>query len=284
MAKLSKNEKRHIGYGYVFISLWLVGFLVFALYPIAYSLFLSMNSVNISATGIDATYIAVENYSSLFTLDMAFLQNFIRYYKEVMVSVPLVIILSLVIALLLNSGIRGQSVFRAIYFLPVIIISGPILEIFDSNNVFNGMITMSLDMEMLSGGILNVVAFLVTNIVEILWYTGVPILIFIVGLQKIPRDMYEASFIDGASPWQSFWKLTLPSLVGYIVINIIFTVVQISTMDNQPIIKLINDKMFDIKYGFGYASATAWVYFLMIITVILFYLGIVALFNRKEKR
>ncbi len=274
MGKVSKSRLRHIITGYAFISVWVIGFVVFSLYPLINSFTLSLNKVNIGASGIQSTYIGSKNYGELFTLDVEFIQALIKYFQQIIVSVPLVIILSLVLAILLNSKIKGQTVFRAIFFLPVIIISGPVMEILTKNKIFETMITFdnsgifkileTNDVEWLA----TTVVFLVTNIGNLLWYTGVPILIFIVGLQKIPKDMYEASFIDGASPWQSFWKLTLPSLVGFILINIIFTVIQISTMDNQPIIKIITNRMFDLKYGFGYASSVAWVYFLVLLVVI----------------
>ncbi len=290
MGKVSKSRIRHIITGYAFISVWIIGFAVFSLYPLIYSFSLSLNKVNIGATGIQSTYIGSQNYSQLFTLDVEFLQALIRYFQQIIISVPLVIILSLVLAILLNSKLRGQTIFRAIFFLPVIIISGPVMEILTKNKIFETMITFdnSSVFALLESNnidwLATTVVFLVTNIGNLLWYTGVPILIFIVGLQKIPQDMYEASFIDGASPWQSFWKLTLPSLVGFILINIIFTVIQISTMDNQQIIKIITSRMFDLKYGFGYASSVAWIYFLVLLFVIGIFVVITLIPGFRKRR
>lgn len=288
--KREKSYIRHVLTGYAFIGIWIIGFLVLSLYPLIYSLYLSFNNVNIGAEGITTQFVGFENYYKLFTFDMEFIQNIMRFAKEIIISVPLVIILSIIIAMLLNSKVKGQTVFRAIYFLPVIIISGPLLEIFNNNMAFENMINFKninilyAIQDSSYGFVISIVIFLVTNIVKILWYTGVPILIFIVGLQKIPKDMYEASYIDGASVWQSFWKLTLPSLVGYIVINIIFTVIQIATMDNQPIIKIISSRMFDLSYGFGYAASIAWVFFIILILVIGIFLGITMLPVMKKGR
>lgn len=290
MNKINKRKLTQALVGYAFISIWLIGFAVFSLYPLINSFSLSLNKVNIGATGITSTYIGSQNYSEIFTLDVKFMQALLQYVQEIIVSVPLVIILSLVIALLLNSKIKGQSFFRGIFFLPVIIISGPVVEILTKNDVFKTMITFDnnaifamLDangVEWLS----KTVTYLVTNIGSLLWFTGVPVLIFIVGLQRIPHDMYEASYIDGASSWQSFWKLTLPSLVGFMLINVIFTVIQISTIDTQPIIKIITSRMFDLKYGFGYASAIAWAYFIVLFIVIAIFSGLVLLPGIRNKR
>lgn len=290
MNKVSKSRFRHVLVGYAFISIWLIGFAVFSLYPLINSFSLSLNKVNIGATGITKTYIGSKNYSEVFTLDVKFIQALLKYVQEIIVSVPLVIILSLVIALLLNSKIKGQGFFRAIFFLPVIIISGPVVEILTKNDVFKKMITFdnnAIFTMLESNGVdwlSKTVMYLVTNIGSLLWFTGVPVLIFIVGLQKIPRDMYEASYIDGASAWQSFWKLTLPSLVGFMLINVIFTVIQISTMDTQPIIQIITSRMFDLKYGFGYASAIAWSYFIVLFIVIAIFTGLVLLPGAKNRR
>ncbi|MGL4798348.1 MAG: carbohydrate ABC transporter permease [Cellulosilyticaceae bacterium] len=286
--KKTKAQMRQIIAGYGFISIWIIGFLAFSLYPLVYSFYLSLNNVTITANGIQTSFLGAENYYKLFTLDLQFVQDLLGYFQHIMMNVPLVIILSLIIALLLNSKIKGKSIFRGIYFLPVIIISGPLLEIFYKNQVFEQMIDfenikiLQIIAQSNIGFVTQIIEFLTTGIVETLWYTGVPIVIFIVGLQKLPKDMYEASYIDGASAWQSFWKLTLPSLGGYIMINTIYTVIQISFMDNQPLIKILSSRMFDLKYGFGYAAAIAWVLFAVLILVIAVFMGILFIFSRKK--
>lgn len=290
MIKASKTKIQQAAVGYGFISLWIIGFLVFSLYPIIYSIILSLNKVVIGPDGIQMTSIGLQNYSKLFTLDVDFLSHLVDYFKEVFISVPLVIILSMVIAKLLNSKIPGQTLFRTLFFLPVIIISGPVMDIFVKNLLFETLldfesVTLLQAIENSSYGILSdVVVFLVKNIADILWYAGVPIIIFITGFQKLPKDMYEAASIDGASGWQCFWKLTLPSLVGFIGINVVFSVIQISTIDSMPIIKTIGNKMFDTNYGFGYAASIAWVYFIAMLMMIgVFGLLIMMMQRRKNK-
>ncbi|MFI3253332.1 MAG: sugar ABC transporter permease [Eubacteriales bacterium] len=288
MKKQSNRLKRNAMTGYLFISLWIVGFLLFSVYPIVYSLYLSFQEVVIGAESISTTAVGFENYSSLFTLNMEFMRNLMDYFKKMLVSVPLVVILALILAKLLNTKTKGQTLFRTIFFMPVIIISGPIMEIFTKNLVFETLIdfeslTLLNSIERSSFSMLSdVVVFLVQNISDILWYTGVPIVIFITGFQRISPEVYEAASIDGANAWQCFWKITLPTMVGFIIINAIFTVVQISTMDSMPIVSSISSSMFNLNLGFGYAAAMAWVYFLAMLLVIIAFIGLISIFKKGE--
>ncbi len=289
--KIKNNNKSKEGLmGYAFISLWIVGFLIFSVYPIFYSFYLSLNEVIIQADGIKTIWIQFQNYSSLFTLNMEFLRNLLDYFKTMFISVPLVVILALILAKLLNCKTKGQTLFRTIFFMPVIIISGPIMEIFTKNLVFESLIdfeslTLLNSIQRSSLVLLSdVVIFLVTNIADILWYTGVPIVIFITGFQRLPGDIYEAASIDGASAWQCFWKLTLPSMVGFIAINIVFTVIQMSTIDSMPIISSIGSAMFDMNKGFGYATAMAWIYFIAMLSIILIFMLIMFLIGKRDKK
>ena len=134
------------------------------------------------------------------------------------------------IAVLLNQPIKGRGAFRSIFFLPVIISSGPVINelitqgagganIFESYG-FISIIENTLN-PALSGPIINVFS----EIIIIFWFSGVQILIFLAGLQKVDRQIYEAARVDGAGPWESFWKITLPSLSSLIFVNVIYTVV-----------------------------------------------------------
>lgn len=288
--KIKNNKSKEGLMGYAFISLWIVGFLIFSVYPIIYSFYLSLNEVLIQADGIKTIPVQLKNYTNLFTLNMEFLRNLLDYFKTMFISVPLVVILALILAKLLNSKTKGQTLFRTIFFMPVIIISGPIMEIFTKNLVFESLIdfeslTLLNSIQRSSLVLLSdVVIFLVTNIADILWYTGVPIVIFITGFQRLPGDIYEAASIDGASAWQCFWKLTLPAMIGFIAINIVFTVIQMSTIDSMPIISSISSAMFDMNKGFGYATAMAWIYFIAMLVIISIFMLIMYFIRKGEKK
>ena len=116
--------------------------------------------------------------------------------------------------------------------------------------------------------------------VMILWFCGVPILIFLSGLQKTDNAVYEAAMVDGASAWQSFWKITIPSLRSFFFLNGVYSVVEISMRASNPIVKLIKDGMFQITRGFGFSAAVSMIYFVIILAAVLI---LYLLFGREKK-
>lgn len=278
------NKKGRVGY--LFILSWVIGFAVFTAYPIFYSLYLSFFNVTITSEGIATKYINFENFQRAFSVDVSFLKKLGEYAIETMVSVPLIVILALIIALLLNQPIRFRGFFRTIFFLPVIISSGPVLmKLMDQGvteipsikeNIFYLIAAYN------SGFIItDLFLFIMDNMVVLLWFSGVQILIFIAALQKVDKLIYEAAKIDGASTWEVFWKVTLPSLFPMILINIIYTTVMYSVSAMNPIIEHIQTNMFKIETGFGYASALSWIYFVVITVILLVMTGITMFFGKK---
>jgi ABC-type sugar transport system permease subunit len=114
----------------------------------------------------------------------------------------------------------------------------------------------------------------------VLWFSGVQILIFLAGLQKVDQSLYEAARIDGASPWESFWKVTLPMLMPLVIVNVIYSIVYVSTFALNEIIILIKNNMFSTITGFGYATAVAWIYFIIITLVLAIWTGLLSLKKR----
>jgi ABC-type sugar transport system permease subunit len=115
----------------------------------------------------------------------------------------------------------------------------------------------------------------------ILWFCGVQILIFIAAIQKLDQSMYEAASIDGASGWQSFWKLTLPALMPVVGVNVLYTLVTLSGFSLNTIVQKISTDMYDINRGIGYATALSVIYF----GVILIILAVFMLFiNGRQKK
>ena len=198
--------------------------------------------------------------------------------------VPIIIVFSIIIAVLINSKIRLRGFFRMIYFLPVIISSGPVInELITQGASGSSFIesygVISLIEQSLPPLLAEPISAMFGEIIVIFWFSGVQILIFLAGLQKIDTSIYEACSIDGAGPWEIFWKITLPSLKNLILINIIFTIVSLSTFDGNGVINLIIENMYQPLTGYGFASAIAWCYF---IVVCVFLLIAVFLFRNKK--
>lgn len=288
MKKISKSN--HLNrVGYLFVLPWLIGFIIFTAFPILYSLYLSFFSVKITTIGIQTTFVKFQNFIAIFTSDISFINNLTLYLREIFIVVPLIVILALMIALLLNQDIKGKGFFRTVFFLPVIISSGPVLEKLQTLGVTSipkvseyAIYKLALNNPNL--GFTKLFTYVIDNMIILLWFSGVQILIFIAALQKIDTSIYEAAKIDGASMWEIFWKITLPSLVPMIIVNVVYTLVMYSISTLNPIIGQIKTNMFEMKTGFGYASALSWIYFIVMILVLLVMVGVISFFSRKEKR
>ncbi len=263
------NEKRHAIAGYLFILPWLAGFFLLKAWPLFYSLYLSFMNVKITTTGIRTIPTGFENFTAAFLSDVQFSGELLVSIRNLVLSVPVILVFSLLIALLINYPMRLKGVFRTIFFLPVIITSGPVIN----ELVSQGAATVP---SMEKYGFYNIIkanlapawagpiTYLFTQIIMILWFSGVQILIFLAGLQKINKSMYEAARIDGASGWEIFWKVTLPELRPLIVVNAVYTIVTLATFAENDVMKTIQDAMFRVGQGFGYAATLSWIHFVVI--------------------
>lgn len=273
--------------GYLFILPWIVGFLVFTAFPIIYSIYLSFFKVTITTKGIQTVFVKFQNFQQAFTGDIDFLNEIWRFTKEIFIAVPLIVILALIIAILLNQDIKFRGFFRTIFFLPVIIASGPVLQKLMGQGVTSiPGVQESFIYQMAAENsdffLAPTLMYILDNTVVLLWFSGVQILIFIAALQKMDPQAYEASKIDGASTWEIFWKITLPSLYPMIFVNIIYTTVMYSVSTLNPVIDHIKVNMFKLQSGFGYSSALSWIYFVIISLILLIMAAVVMFFNRKK--
>ncbi len=271
--------------GYLFLLPWLIGFVTFFAVPLVQSLWYSLHDVKVTANGLKMTYIGLENFRYIFYEDVVFTEQLTSFYTDSVLRLAVILVFSLVIAMMLNQHIRGKGVFSTLFFLPIIVVSGPVLErlvnegattvpLIDSYGV-NGIVEALLPPLLarpLSG--------LFSQLILVLWYSGVPILIYMTGLQKIDGALYEAAMIDGANGWVSFWKITLPALRPMILINGVYTIVFLATTGLNEVIETINGRMFStaVDGGYGKASAMAWVYAVTLAMA----LGVLLLLTRER--
>ena len=285
MKQLSMRSKNSLT-GLLFISPWIIGFLLFTAYPLFYSLYLSFQKVRITTEGIQTTFVKLDNFKDAFTVDALFTQKLLTFVQELVLSVPIIIVFSLIIAILLNQPIRFRNFFRMIFFLPVIIASGPVINELISQGVTSipSIKDYAIFETMLSADSLfsSVLLYLMDNLIIILWFSGVQFLIFLAALQKIDTQVYEAAKIDGASNWECFWKVTLPSIFPMIVVNTVYTIVTFSIFSLNPVIEHIQTNMFQINTGFGYASALSWIYFLLIAVALGISVALLTVRGRKN--
>ena len=283
--KPGKIARRDAIAGLLFVSPWLIGALLFTVVPLIQSFQYAMSKVRFTAFGMTVEPVGFENFIALFTTDVDFPVAIVNYITETLLTAPIIVVFALIIAMFLNSKIKCRGLFRAIYFLPVIIASGPVMNMLTGQGatsiagIDGAAITLALQ-ESLPQGIAEAIGDVFGNIINILWYSGVQILIFLSALQKIDPSLYEAAGIDGGSTWECFWKITLPTIKPMILLNVVYTIIFRSNNEQNEIINMIKTAMSaDQKKGYGYASAEAWVYSLFELLII----GIMALMLIAKK-
>ncbi|MBP3305037.1 MAG: sugar ABC transporter permease [Oscillospiraceae bacterium] len=259
--------------GTAFFLPWLIGFFFITAYPLIYSLVICFNQVQIKPGAIELESIGWEYFRQAFAVDTEYPTKLISSVCGVAIGTPLVVVFSLVIALLLNGKFRGRTVYRIVFFLPVVIMSGPVMSELMSESS-----AMSIDMDImgirsilmeLDYGWANILLTFLNSFVRILWFCGVQIIVFLAGLQKIDRNMYEAAAIDGATVWESFWKITLPHLRPIILLNAIYTIVELGTASDDATNVKIVGAIRDIARPYSYAAVLSWIYAFCLLLLIL---------------
>jgi len=270
-----KKQEALAGYG--FIALWVVGFAVFLLLPLIRNGLMSLTDAALAQEG-EPQFIGLANYVEAFTLDVDFVPYLLHTLRNLVVDVPVILAFSLAVALLAMQPVPGNILFRAIFFLPVVIGSAAVVgRLFDTagNQVvlFRGEGVQQFLHIYLGEHLPAFLAFLNRSIF-VLWRSGVQILIFIAGLKGIDPALYEAARVDGASPWSSFWKITLPMLSPVVLVNVVYTIIDSFTDYFNEVMYYIRMVTFEVSLRLGYPSALGNIYF-----VLIFVLVVVAFFT-----
>jgi oligogalacturonide transport system permease protein len=268
--------------GTLFMSPWLIGLLVFTVIPFVYSVWISLCTVEFGAEGISTSFVGFHWYKEIFTADAYFIEAMRDTLQFIVLFTPMIIVVAIMCALLLNKVCYGRTIFRILFFFPVVVISGPVMEKLVGNQAMSiisaGNYYVYQVIENLPSPISVPLLYIFDNIVLILWYSGVQMLIILAGLQKIGDSLYEAASIDGASAWQQFWKITLPYLRPMILIMTVYTVVDLAAMTSTPMYSLIENNVTNIERPYSYSAALSWVFAL----VVLLLLAIVLLILRER--
>lgn len=275
--KLSIERKRAL-FGYVFTLPWILGFLIFMLYPLIISAMLSVSKI-VNLEGLNLQYIGFVNFKELFTTNIYFVPSFLDTIANTFIWLPFILVFAIFIAQLLDQKIKFRGFFRAIYFLPVLLGSGFVIkQLGEASNILSLPTEVSnLINYYISPDIATFVQQLLNQIMNVFWKTGVQIVIFLAGLQSIPDTYYEAAKVDNANSWQIFWKITLPILTPTILLNTVYTVIDSFRDMNNKIANLIVTEVFN-NTQFESGSAMGWIYFI----VIFIFIGLVLLLFRSK--
>ena len=294
--------------GWIFVLPFILGFFLIYLPIIFDSVRYSFNTIKILiGGGYKLEFVGWKNYSDALFVDTTYVTTLVAGLQQLILDIPSIVIFSLFVAIILNQKIAGRAAFRAIFFSPVILTTGLISDIDAANNLQSYMentsgiddgsgqtsqatqIVSVLDVErlfdnmMVGTEIVEYVVQMVNNIFNIVNRCGVQMLIFLSGLQSISPAIYESCSIDGASGWETFWKITLPMMSPMILVNTIYTIIDAFTSDDNQVMTYIS-RVYEQADGNVLSSAMSWMYFLIVILIIAAVAGILSAFVFYQKR
>ena len=304
--KIASLDRKKARAGWVFVLPFVIGFVLVYLPIIWSSIFMSFHSLNIlTGGGYELEWVGLENYQFALLKDASFVQTLIEGLKELAFDIPAILIFSLFMAVLLNQKMAGRAVFRAIFFVPVILSTG-IMETIEGQNILGtmmedtgsidgsnssaaGEIVSVMDMEKLFSSmkigkeLLTYVVDMINQIYDIVNRSGVQMLIFLAGLQSISPAIYEACRIDGATAWETFWKITFPMISPMILVNGIYTIIDSFTTNSNSVMTYIN-QIYQNSEGQVRSSAMAWMYFIIVMLILAAVAGLFSAYVFYQKR
>jgi ABC-type sugar transport system permease subunit len=283
-------ERRRSLTGYMFTLPLTIGFILFFLYPFILSISFSLSTLIIDTNGYRLDYIGLENYRYALMVNTSFVRTFVDTIRQTAFDVPLILGFSFFAAVLLNQKFRGRMLARVIFFLPVILGAGVVLQL-EQTDYMTGVLSsaapsssfllsdaalQSLLLEMkLPEQFLRYIASAVDYVPQIIKDSGIQILVFLAGLQSIPSSLYEAADVEGATGWESFWMVTFPLMSPLILTNVVYTVVDSFTAADNKLLTLIMNTCFG-GAGYGAGTAMAWLYFAVILVVLGVVIGLIS--------
>jgi len=259
--------------GYAFIALWLAGFILFLMLPLVRNGLWSLTDAELQTVNENPAFIGVDNYVEAFTIDIEFVPYLLETFRNLIIDVPFILAFSLAVALLAMQQVPGIGLFRAVFFLPVVIGSAAVVDrMFDMTGnqlvLFRGEGAQQF-LQVFLGDRLPAFMQFLNRSIFVLWRSGVQILIFIAGLKGIDPALYEAAEVDGASAWGRFWKVTLPMLSPVILVNIVYTIIDSFTDYFNRVLWYIRLVTFRTQLRIGYPSALGNIYFVLIFVLVI---------------
>ena len=263
-------------YGWFFISSWVVGVVLFFAIPTIQSIIYSFSQMTITEDGVQTLWVGLKNYNYIVNEHTDYLNWLSKSVTNFVYSLPIIVLLSMVLALLLNQKFKGRLFFRALYFMPVIIASGVVIELI--SGMAGDDMTSSAVSESVSGGMFSVqdviaildmppqiaeyIQKIISNIFDLIWNSGIQTVLFLAGLQSIPSTLYEASKVEGATKWEEFWFITFPMLSNVTLLVMVYTMVELFVSNSTVMVVKVYSLMRAAVYD--ETSAMMWFYFLAV--------------------
>ncbi len=306
--KIASLDKRKARVGWIFILPFLIGFVFVYLPIIVDSFWLSFNRMSIvMGGGYTLDFVGLENYQEalLGTYGNDYVRTLVEGIGQLIFEVPAILLFSLFMAVLLNQKMMGRAAFRAIFFLPVVLATG-IMESIEMSNILgsymgesgsvdgsgdasSGGIVSAMDIETLFENmkvgqeLVQYVVGIINDIYSIVNRSGVQMLIFLAGLQSISPAIYEACKIDGATGWETFWKITFPMISPMILVNAVYTIIDSFTTESNSVMSYISG-IAGKENGEVISTAMAWIYFLIVVLILAAVAGIMSMFVFYQRK
>lgn len=290
MKKTGSIEKRNSRNGFLFTLPWAIGVLIFFIFPMFQSVYFSFADVNVTTSGFSTKFIGFKNFGYALYESPQYVENLVDSLTEFSYKIPIILILSFIIAVVLNGKFKGRTFFRSVYFIPVIIAGSIAMTFLGGNETIEemGQVTQSayldglIDFEkiFLQMGIptetTNFIFGYIDQIFDLVWDSGVQIVLFISGLQSIPEQLYEVSKVEGSSKWEEFWYITVPMLGNTIVLTVIYTVIEFCVSTDNKVVSQAYTMLLQQQI-YGKSSAMLWLFFAIVAVIIG---AVFILFNR----
>lgn len=266
-------------YGYMFVAPWIFGIIVFVIVPLITSVIYGMSDTTMTEDGLKTSFTAFNNYYKLFVESADYINLMVESFSSLFTSLPIIVALSMMLALVLNQKFAGRTFARAVFFLPVIIGSSVIMSKLSGFSMQQGI----MDSTGMSAGetssYMNVIDFsaLITKLnlpenigdlitgwlsdtFNLIWSCGIQILLFVAGLQTIPEQLYEVGKVEGISKWEEFWFVTVPMMGRVILLVIFYTIVELFVEKGTLVSKATS---LLLQQDYSTSSAMLWPYFLL---------------------
>lgn len=282
--RISLSRKRKL-VGFLFTLPFIVGFVLFFAYPFGQTIVYSVSTLSIHRTGYDLTYAGLSNYNYVLRVDPNYVRAVANTMVRLLTDIPLILAFSLFAAMILNQKFKGRMLARVIFFLPVIYGAGIILKM-EANSYMDQLLQSSqignvdtgffspeslerffMDLK-LPSWLLDYIIVAQNHFADIIKASGIQILIFLAGLQSISPSLYESAHVEGATGWESFWKVTFPMITPLIMTNTIYTIIQFFGAPSNQVQEIIGAITFQSAEGFGRSAAMTSVYVALILAVL----------------
>ncbi len=303
--KIASLDRRKARAGWFFVMPFIIGFVIVYLPIVFRSLQFSFSAMDrIQGGGYNLVPVGFENYSNALFVDPQYLQMLVSGLKDLAFDIPAIVIFSLFMAVLLNQKMAGRGAFRAILFIPVILSTG-IMQSIEATNQIGELgeagiesgsgvnttqeIVSAMDIQVLFANmkvgteLVEYVTAMINDIYDIVNRSGVQMLIFLAGLQSISPAIYESCSIDGATAWETFWKITLPMISPMILVNAVYTIIDAFTGKNNAMMDFIQNAMANSN-GETLGAAMAWMYFFVVILILAAVAGIMSAFVFYQRK